>query len=287
VGKSQVGTSIDTILHRQDHDEPSVFLPAHLLREARRQRTLPDGAVPPICLLDPDGDVVRHLRERGHAHRSPVWACYHTELWETTVGEERIGIVGCAVGAPFAVLVAEQLFVSGCELLVSVSSAGRIAPDLPSSCVVLIEEAIRGEGTSGAYLPPADVASIDPALCTAAANGLARAGIPVIRGKTWTTDAPYRETESAIAAAVRAGVLAVEMEAAALYAFAKAQRRAVVCFAHVTNGMAQTEGEFEKGPDDGLALTLGLVTAAAEGWRRSSNGTAPVVSDDQRERNRS
>ena len=74
------------LLLRDDHDEPSVFLPENMLREARRQRDLPAGAVPRVCLLDPDGDIVRHLERTGRASRSPSWACYHTTLVETDIG---------------------------------------------------------------------------------------------------------------------------------------------------------------------------------------------------------
>jgi purine-nucleoside phosphorylase len=91
-------------------------------------------------------------------------------------------------------------------------------------------------------------------------------GIAVHRGATWTTDAPYRETDAAIASARDAGALAVEMEAAALYAFATAKCRSVMCFAHVTNTMARSDGDFEKGEADGATATLTVVTAAARAW---------------------
>jgi purine-nucleoside phosphorylase len=76
--------------------------------------------------------------------------------------------------------------------------------------------------------------------------GLSDVGEPVERGATWTTDAPFRETAAALEAARAKGILAVEMEAAALYAFARARGRPVLCFAHVTNRMGR-EGDFEKG----------------------------------------
>jgi uridine phosphorylase len=259
-------------LARTDHAEPSVFLPQGLLREARRQRGLPPGSVPPVCVLDPDGDLVDYLERGGRAARSPVWACYHTDLIETEVAGARLGLVGRAVGAPFAVLVAEELFASGCELLVSVTSAGMVAPDLPRPCLVLIERALRGEGTSHAYLPPAPAVAADPALIAAVARSLADAGVATLRGATWTTDAPFRETPSALAAAAAAGALAVEMEAAALYAFAAAARRPVVCFAHVTNALAVTDGDFEKGPANGAEEALRVVAAAARGWRDGLGG---------------
>ena len=105
--------SVPPLLRPKDHAEPSVFKVDNLLREARRQRQLGDQPVPEVCLLDPDGDVVRHLRSAGATTRHEDWACYHSELWLTDVGDRQIGIVPCAVGAPYAVLVAEELVASG------------------------------------------------------------------------------------------------------------------------------------------------------------------------------
>jgi hypothetical protein len=87
---------------------------------------------------------------------------------------------------------------------------------------------------------------------------------PVIPGGTWTTDAPYRETAERIALMQSEGLLAVEMEAAALYAFAQARRKRVICFAHVTNQMGQAEGDFEKGEQDGMIRALDIVAATAQ-----------------------
>lgn len=202
------------LLAAKDHGAPSVFRPEALLREARRQKALPMEAVPPVCLLDPDGDILRHAARAGLARPHRGWACYHTELVTfplpgplpgDTADAGPIGAIGCAVGAPFAVLVAEQLFASGCRLLVSVTSAGRIAAELPAAPhLVLIERALRDEGTSHHYLPPGAFAEMpEPALIDQAAAALAAEAIRAPRA---------------------AGCLAVEMEAAALYAFATAAR---------------------------------------------------------------
>ncbi len=255
------------MLDRRDYAAPSVFLPENLLREARRQKGLASEDVPAICVLDPDGDLVRQLRAEGRVRKSPSWACYHTDLYLFEHGGERFGIVGCAVGAAFAVLVAEQMFAAGCRLLVSVASAGQIAPGGPTPYFVLIDKALRDEGTSDHYLPPARFADADPGLVEAALRSLADASPPVVRGATWTTDAPFRETEHAIAAARGHGALAVEMEAAALYAFARARHKPVLCFAHVTNQMAVAEGDFEKGEANGAHDVLRLLTATARAWR--------------------
>ncbi|HXA25456.1 MAG TPA: nucleoside phosphorylase [Acetobacteraceae bacterium] len=252
-----------TILAAKEYAAPSVFQPENLLREARRQLSLADEAVPAICALDPDGDMVRALRASGRSRRASAWACYHTEMDVTEHDGVTIGIVGLAVGAPFAVLVAEQLFVSGCRLLVSVTSAGQITPVGATPYFVLIDRALRDEGTSHHYLPPSVFAEADAALADRAFSALAALRVPVHRGTVWTTDAPYRETEAAIEAARAHGALAVEMEAAALYAFARARGRDVLCFAHVTNHMARIEGDFEKGEAGGTHDALDVIATAA------------------------
>jgi uridine phosphorylase len=253
-----------TILAPKQHASPSVFRPENLLREARRQRDLPDEKVPAVCALDPDGDIVRALRASGQTRRASGWACYHTDMDVTEHNGVPIGIVGLAVGAPFAVLVAEQLFASGCELLISVTSAGQITPTGPTPYFVLIDRALRDEGTSHHYLPPSTFAEADPTLANRAFAACRTLPAKVHRGTVWTTDAPYRETEEAIAAARLHGALAVEMEAAALYAFASALGRSVLCFAHVTNQMARIEGDFEKGEADGARDSLDLIATVAQ-----------------------
>jgi uridine phosphorylase len=252
-----------TILAAKQHGAPSVFRPENLLREARRQRGLPDDSVPAVCVLDPDGDIVRSVRAEGRAGRVAGWACYHTDMYVTEHAGVSIGIVGCAVGAPFAVLVAEQMFVSGCQFLVSITSAGQIEPLGPTPYFVLIDRALRDEGTSHHYLPPSLFAEADPTLADRAFTGLAALPLGFHRGASWTTDAPYRETEDAIAGARAQGALAAEMEAAALYAFAHTQRRPLLCFAHVTNQMARIEGDFEKGEADGARSSLDVIAATA------------------------
>ncbi len=152
------------LLANKQYAEPSLFQPPNLLREARRQKGLPAVPVPRVVLLDPDGDVVRHLR----AH------------------------------------LADQL--------------------------------------------------------TDAFSGLAE---PVLVGRSWTTDAPYRETRTAIAAAEAEGIGCVEMEAAALYAYAARSGHDVVCLAHITNTMATEGDDFEKGTDNGVHDALAVVRAVA------------------------
>jgi len=162
---------------------PSVFEPENLLREARRQKNLPSAEVPEICILDPDGDIVRTLHRARRTRPSPGWACYHTDLFEFEHAGKSFGIIGCAVGASFAVLVAEQLFVSGCRFLVSMTSAGQILQKTPQPYFMLIDRAMRDEGTSYHYLPPAEFVAAEERLVEAAMKALARSAQPVYRGE--------------------------------------------------------------------------------------------------------
>lgn len=254
------------ILSNKQYAEPTVFTAENLLREARRQKSLAQARIPRICVLDPDGDIVRWLVDTQGIKPDAGWACYHTDLYVYTHQGIQFGIVGCAVGASFAVLVAEELFASGCELVISMTSAGQIVRAGDPPYFVLIERALRDEGTSYHYLPPADFSHIAPELLSMMDDAFSHASVVLHRGATWTTDAPFRETESSIAHCRDLDIMAVEMEAAALYAFAAARRKPVICFAHVTNQMARPEGDFEKGADGGSHDALQVVALAAQAW---------------------
>ena len=82
------------------------------------------------------------------------WACFHSELLLCNLPDfDPLGVVGKVVGAPTAVLVAEVLFASGCRFLVHLSSAGQIAAVAEPPHFVIIERALRDEGTSARHLP--------------------------------------------------------------------------------------------------------------------------------------
>ncbi|MBL4700156.1 MAG: nucleoside phosphorylase [Phycisphaeraceae bacterium] len=254
------------ILLNKRYTEPTVFTAENLLRDAKRQKSLKQMHVPRICVLDPDGDIVRWLIRTQNILRDPNWACYHTDLSIFVHEGIRFGVIGCAVGAAFAVLVAEELFASGCDLLISITSAGQIARISNPPYFVLIEKALRDEGTSYHYLPPADFSHISPELFSILSEAFMHTPVVMHDGATWTTDAPFRETDAAIAHSRELGIMAVEMEAAALYAFAEAKHKAVVCFAHVTNQMACAEGDFDKGVDDGTQDAMQVLAISAHAW---------------------
>lgn len=253
-----------SILNNKHYPEPSVFNPENLLRESRRQNNIPKCEVPKICVLDPDGDLADWLKKEGKASKDKCWACYHSELYTFELSGTKIGVIPFAVGASYAVLVAEQLFVSGCELLISITSAGIISEKLVEKKFALITEALRDEGTSYHYLPPEEPSSISENLLKQLRLETENGDSSFFEAKSWTTDAPYRETQSAIVSMKKEDVVCVEMEASALYAFARALEKKVICFAHLTNTMAQSEGDFEKGEEFGSLDTVNLISEVLE-----------------------
>jgi uridine phosphorylase len=259
------------ILENKDPKSPSVFLPSALVREARRQKGLSVVDVPEICMLDPDGDIVRRLKAEGRAKRFDGWPCYHTDLYTFSLGGETVGILGCVVGAPFAVLIAEELFTCGCRVLISLTSAGQIVALENPPYFVIIDRALRDEGASYHYAPPEVFAEADPRIVGLASDALKKAGLRAVVGPSWTTDAPFRETAAAVEAARAKGILAVEMEASALYTFARASGAPVLCLAHVTNTMGITDRDFEKGEADGTADALMILETITKAMRLTSN----------------
>ena len=91
------------LLLNKEYLSPSVFLPENLLREARRQKSIPDGPIPEICVLDPDGDLATYLLKSGKASLVEFWACYHSRMYTFSLDSVHIGILPCIVGAPYAV----------------------------------------------------------------------------------------------------------------------------------------------------------------------------------------
>jgi uridine phosphorylase len=243
----------------------SAFTPERLMSAVRAERGLPEQAVPPLCVLDFDGDLFDYLAATGSSEPSPSWACFHTSMRVTTLDGIPCGIVPRTIGGPYAVLVAEQLRAAGARLIVGMTSAGRVSPALPLPSIVVADEAVRDEGTSLHYLqasatvlaPTTDVADI-------LVRELGAVSSSVRRGLVWTTDAPYRETAEQLRHWADRGVLAVEMQAASLFAFARARGAHGALVALVSNSIDQEASGFDTGGDVFRMSVLAALARAAK-----------------------
>jgi uridine phosphorylase len=252
------------LLHTHVLEQPSVLTAEALMQEVRRTRRLKALPVPSVCVLDFDGDLFDGLVDEGTARPVAEWACFHTPMVALRRHGVRCGVVPRTIGGPFAVLVAEQLIAAGATVVVGLTSSGRLAAALPLPSLVIATEAIRDEGTSLHYLPAAErVSAPSASLVAALADSLASVA-PVTRGLVWTTDAPYRETATQVRHWSRAGALAVEMQAASLFAFGQARNAAVGVVAMVSNSGDHTGEQFDTGEHAyRVAVLDGIIAGAA------------------------
>jgi uridine phosphorylase len=167
--------------------------------------------------------VVERLADRiGHAQlvRWPTplfWPLARGEF-----GGRSIAVSRLPMGAPAAAAALELMISAGVRTILLVGSAGSLQPSLPVGSLVIATGALRHEGTSHHYLPESDPAAPDAHLVQALAAAADRKGVPApTLGPVWTTDAIYRECMDTVTRLAAQGYLAVEMEAAALFAVAK------------------------------------------------------------------
>ncbi|MBN2471820.1 MAG: nucleoside phosphorylase [Anaerolineae bacterium] len=164
----------------------------------------------------------------------------HNPLYEIALDGRRLAVFHPGVGAPLAAGFLEELIALGMRKFIACGGAGVLHREIVAGHLVVPTSAIRDEGTSYHYLPPAREVSPTPAAVEAIEAALQAAGVDYLTGKTWTTDAIYRETAGKVARRRDEGCLTVEMEAAAF--FAVAQFRGVT-FGQILYGGDDVSGE--------------------------------------------
>jgi uridine phosphorylase len=115
----------------------------------------------------------------------------------------------------------EEAIAFGCRKFIACGGCGVLDKDIAVGHLVVVSGAVRDEGVSYHYLPPAREVTANPNAVSALVRTLDDRAVPYRVGKTWTTDAPYRETANKITRRRDEGCLTVEMESAALIAVAQ------------------------------------------------------------------
>ena len=200
------------------------------------------------------------------------------ETWTGYLDGEMISVTSTGIGCPSAAIAMEELVKVGADTFVRVGTSGAMQPDITVGDLGVIQAAIRDEGTSSHYLPVEFPAVADLELTRALAIGARSTGKTVHIGISQSKDSFYGQHEPGrmpVAARLQerwhawmaGGAICSEMEAAALYAFAKARGTSVLCIAHVTNQMGRVAGDFEKGLADGAEESLKVIFLVADRWR--------------------
>ena len=161
-------------------------------------------------------------------------------VYEMNVDGQRVALFHPGIGAPLAAGLLDEVIPLGCRKFIACGGAGVLDREIAVGHIVVPVSAVRDEGISYHYLPPAREVSASPAGVAAIERALTARQVPYILSKTWTTDAIFRETAGKVARRRAEGCLTVEMEAAAF--FAVAQFRGVT-FAQMLYGGDDVSGD--------------------------------------------
>ena len=149
------------------------------------------------------------------------WGDGPHHLYEIEYQGKRLGFIHPGVGGPIAVGILEDIIAHGCRKFIVWGGCGVLEKEIAVGHLIVVSGAVRDEGTSYHYLHPSREVTANPRGVAALETALKQKGLPHLIGKTWTTDAPYRETSAKVALRKNEGCLTVEMEAASLMAVAE------------------------------------------------------------------
>jgi uridine phosphorylase len=179
--------------------------------------------VPEHCLISFFGEVNEKVTQECGAKAAVEnrWEDGPHTIYEIQHHGQRLGYFHPGVGAPVAAGLLEEAIAFGCKKFIVIGGCGVLEKSLSVGKLIVVDSAVRDEGVSYHYVEPAREISADPAVGDVIRSHLENEGLPFVSGKTWTTDAPYRETKQMVDARKAEGCLTVEMEAASLMAVAQ------------------------------------------------------------------
>ncbi len=125
-------------------------------------------------------------------------------------------LVQGTLGAPACGGYLEELIALGVNKVMFCGGAGVLRKDITAGKLIVVDSAIRDEGFSYHYIKPAREIKAKAKVIKLITKYLDENHMEYIKGKTWTTDAFYRETKAKIALRKKEGCLIVEMEQSAL-----------------------------------------------------------------------
>lgn len=181
---------------------------------------------PRLCLVTFFEEVFDKAVERYGGERIGT---YVSEMKDFHVYRFKVdGTEVCAVQAVVAsgsiAMMTDWLYGAGVEVIVCCGGCG-VLDEIPEGAVILPVRALRDEGASYKYLPPARFIELSPEPIESFRKVLERHGVPYIECATWSTDGFYRETREMVAYRREEGCRAVEMECATMAAIAQFRGR--------------------------------------------------------------
>jgi purine-nucleoside phosphorylase len=129
-----------------------------------------------------------------------------------------VSVVGPIIGAPYAVMLLENLVAWGARKIIFFGWCGAVSHEVKIGDIIVPKGAIIDEGTSKHYIDgPNSLAYPADQMLEKTKKNLTEQYLTYHEGLIWTTDAVYRETRSKVEHFQKKGALAVEMELSALF----------------------------------------------------------------------
>ena len=208
---------------------------------------------PQIAVIAFGERVITALHERYEPKQiGELVACVTVPIYQINYKGKDVAVYCSTLGGPAAAGFLEEMISKGCEKFVFFGSCGVLDRVLAAKSLIVPTAAYRDEGTSYHYVPPSEYIEIPTA--HKLAKILSELKLPYVCGKTWTTDAIYRETRGNMEKRKNDGCIAVEMECASIMAVAQFRRVEVYQFLYAADSLDEVEWE---------ARTLGSLTQDA------------------------
>jgi len=226
--------SFPNFLGKQDMD--AYLTPDQAVSYLQRLNAPWDGHMPESIIFCHQGSLLGYIGEAEDVTSLENPAC---ELYLLKRTNSRVGVAAnFGLGAPAASTVMEELIALGVKQFINVGTAGGLQASLAIGDTVICDRAIRDEGVSHHYLAESPYVVPTPSLTERLEDVLVARGIPIVRGATWTSDAPYRQTVEEVEYYRAKGIMTVEMEAAALFAVAEYRKVEIACAFVISNSLA-------------------------------------------------
>lgn len=230
----------------------------------------PIAGFPEICVMAFSAHIVEKCLERyGGEQIADVPFCTgRVPIYRVVIDGTEVALSMPHVGGPAASAFIEEVWPRGGKYFVFFGAAGVLDRNIPLNSFILPTAAVRDEGLSYHYLPPAEEVALDAVCVAACREALESLGLPYTQGKTWTTDAFYRETRGKMERRKAQGCVSVEMECAALAAVAQFRGLRFAQFFYTTDNLDGPVWDSGVLHQKGASVTEECIAAAVETGRR-------------------
>ena len=219
-----------------NNDNDPVLKPSELLAYRRANGQLPDFPTPRAVIFAPQKSLAEYVL-RHHSTKRIKGFLGEFYLLKRTNGQVAVS-TGFGIGAPVIAGLSDEFAALGVKQFVLIGMAGGLQPELTAGSLVISTHAIRGEGTSRHYLSSNSTVDSSEEMAQGISNILSKQNHPHLRGTTWTTDAPFRELRKDVLEYQKQGVLAVDMEAAAMLSVARSMDLSAVAMFSIADQLS-------------------------------------------------